>query len=105
MLADFDGGDQRELFAVADVGIVSGTPNRMFDIKWSPDGTWITYTQGFFFGQGSDEADIWVMRADGSERRNLSADLSANEGVAAFSPDARGSCSAARAPATSICSR
>jgi Tol biopolymer transport system component len=88
VLADFDGGNQRELFAVPDVGIVSGTPNRLFDIKWSDDGEWITYTQGFFFGQGSDEADVWVMRADGSERRNLSEGTRANEGVAAFSPDA-----------------
>ena len=66
VLADFDGGNQRELFAVPNVGIVSGTPNRLFDIKWSDDGEWITYTQGFFFGQGGDEADIWIMRADGS---------------------------------------
>ena len=70
VLADFDGANQRELFAVPNVGIVSGTPNRLFDIKWSDDGEWITYTQGFFFGQGADEADVWVMRADGSERRN-----------------------------------
>jgi hypothetical protein len=28
VLADFDGGNQRELFSVAAVGIVSGTPNR-----------------------------------------------------------------------------
>ncbi len=88
VLADFDGANQRELFAVPNVGIVSGTPNRLFDIKWSDDGEWITYTQGFFFGQGADEADIWVMRADGSERRNLSEGTAANEGVAAFSPDA-----------------
>jgi Tol biopolymer transport system component len=87
VLADFGGGNQRELFFVADVGIVSGTPNRLFDIKWSDDGSWLTYTQGFFFGQGSDEADVWVMRADGSERRNLSESVSANEGVAGFSPD------------------
>ncbi len=88
VLADFDGGNQRELFAVPAVGIVSGTPNRLFDIKWSDDGEWITYTQGFFFGQGTDEADIWVMRADGTERRNLSEGTGANEGVAAFSPNA-----------------
>jgi len=88
VLADFDGGNQRELFAVPNVGIVSGTPNRLFDIKWSDDGEWVTYTQGFFFGQGTDEADVWIMRADGSERRNLSEDTAANEGVAAFSPDA-----------------
>jgi TolB protein len=88
VLADFDGANQRELFAVPAVGIVSGTPNRLFDIKWSDNGEWITYTQGFFFGQGTDEADIWVMRADGSERRNLSEGTAANEGVAAFSPDA-----------------
>ncbi len=88
VLADFDGANQRELFTVPAVGIVSGTPNRLFDIKWSDNGEWITYTQGFFFGQGTDEADIWVMRADGSERRNLSETTAANEGVAAFSPDA-----------------
>ena len=88
VLADFDGGNQRELFSVPNVGIVSGTPNRVFDIKWSDDGEWITYTQGFFFGQGTDEADIWVMRSDGSERRNLSEGTTANEGVAGFSPDA-----------------
>src|SRR6185503_3583424 len=87
VLADFDGANQRELFAVPNVGIVSGTPNRLFDIKWSDDGRWITYTQGFFFGQNADEADVWVMRSDGSERRNLSEGTSANEGVAAFSPD------------------
>lgn len=87
VLADFDGANQRELFAVPNVGIVSGTPNRLFDIKWSDDGDWIAYTQGFFFGQGTDEADVWVMRADGSERKNLSNDTAANEGVAAFSPD------------------
>jgi Tol biopolymer transport system component len=88
VLADFDGANQRELFAVPGVGIVSGSSNRLFDIKWSDDGEWITYTQGFFFGQGTDEADVWVMRADGSERRNLSEGTAANEGVAAFSPDA-----------------
>jgi Tol biopolymer transport system component len=88
VLADFDGANQRELFSVPDVGIVSGTPNRVFDIKWSDDGEWLTYTQGFFFGQGPDEADIWVMRSDGTQRRNLSEGTLANEGVAAFSPDA-----------------
>jgi Tol biopolymer transport system component len=87
VLADFDGANQRELFAVPNVGIVSGTPNRLFDIKWADDGEWITYTQGFFFGQGMDEADVWVMRADGSERRNLSEGTDANEGVAGFSPN------------------
>lgn len=87
VLADFDGANQRELFTVPAVGIVSGTPNRLFDIKWSDDGEWITYTQGFFFGQATDEADVWVMRADGSDRRNLSEAVAANEGVAAFAPD------------------
>jgi Tol biopolymer transport system component len=87
VLADFDGGNQKELFSVAGVGIVSGTPNRLFDIKWSNDGNWIAYTQGFFAGNATDDADVWVMRADGSDRRNLSADRPGNEGVAGFSPD------------------
>ena len=88
VLADFGGGNVRDLFSVPDVGIVSGTPNRIFDIKWSDDGGQITYTQGFFAGQASDVSDIWIMQADGGGRRNLT-NSAANDGVAAFSPDGR----------------
>ncbi|HEY8518742.1 MAG TPA: hypothetical protein VIN61_01580 [Gammaproteobacteria bacterium] len=87
VLADFSGGGERELFAVEGVGIVSGTPNRLFDIKWSDRGDRIVYTQGFFAGQAADASDIWIMRSDGSERMNLTASSSGNDGVAAFSPD------------------
>ena len=105
VLADFDGANQRELFAVPNVGIVSGTPNRVFDIKWSDDGEWITYTQGFFFGQGTDEADVWVMRADGSERRNLSeGNRRQRRRRRVLAGRERSSCSAARVTADSICS-
>lgn len=40
--------------------------------RWSPDGQWIVYTAG----QGSDGDggyDLWLMRADGSEPRRLTA--------------------------------
>lgn len=84
--ADFDGGNQSELFSVPDIGIVSDSPHRIFDIKWAETGDWITYTQGYFFGQAENTSDIWVTRPDGRGRRNLT-DSAANDGVAAFSPD------------------
>ena len=66
---------------------MSGTPNRIFDIKWSEQGDSIVYTQGFFAGQSTDASDVWIMRADGTERTNLTEGSDANDGVAAFSPD------------------
>jgi Tol biopolymer transport system component len=87
VLVDFGGTNQTEIFTVPGVGIVSGTPNRIFDIKWSDQGDSIVYTQGFFAGQGTDASDVWIMRADGSERTNLTEASEANDGVAAFSPD------------------
>jgi len=87
VLADFDGANQMELFSVPGIGIVSDSPDRIFDIKWADDGEWITYSQGFFAGQADNHADVWLMRADGSERVNLTADSDANDGIAAFSPD------------------
>jgi Tol biopolymer transport system component len=87
VLASFDGSNQRELLSIPGVGIVSGTPNRLFDMKWSNDGAWVNFTQGVFAGGPADRADLWKMRPDGTGRVNLTASSPVNNGVAAFSPD------------------
>jgi Tol biopolymer transport system component len=89
VLAGFDGSNEKELFAIPGVGIVAGKGIRLFDMKWSPDGTWINFTQGAFAGGLKDRAELWTMRPDGSERTNLTKDPAVNNGVAAFSPDGR----------------
>ena len=85
--ASFDGTGERELFAVDGIGILSGSPDRVFDIKWSDDGRWFLYSQGTFAGDETARADVWIMAADGTGRRNLTAALDGNDGIAAFSPD------------------
>jgi Tol biopolymer transport system component len=85
--ARFDGGGEREMFRVDGIGILSGSRDRLFDMKWSSDGQWFLYSQGTFAGDESTKADIWLMSADGSSRRNLTEAVDANDGVAAFSPD------------------
>ena len=55
-----------------------------FDGAWSPDGDWIVYrdsTRGM-----NDDDEIFVARADGSERRNLTEDP-ANDWGPDWSPD------------------
>lgn len=85
--ARFDGTGERELFSVDGIGIVSGSSDRLFDIKWAADGQSFLYSQGFFAGDESTRADIWIMDADGGSRKNLTSDIDTNDGVAAFSPD------------------
>jgi Tol biopolymer transport system component len=89
VIAGFDGSNEQEVFQVPGIGIVASTFNRVSSLNWSIDGSWITYTQGAFFGQLSGKADIWIMRSDGSQRRNLTEDSDANDGLAAFSPDGK----------------
>ena len=86
VLANFDGASEQDLFFEPGVGIVSGSRVRLYDMKFSNDGNWITYTHGFFAGETTNQSDIWLMRADGSERVNIT-NSEANDGVAAFSPD------------------
>ena len=89
VVEDYDGENQNELFAVNGIGIVSGTLNRIFGLKWSHDADWITYTQGWFFGDQTKKADVWKIRSDGSGRVNLTAGSDTNNGMSAFSPDAK----------------
>jgi Tol biopolymer transport system component len=86
-LANFDGSSERELFTMEGIGIVSGTGFRLFDVKWSSDGTRIAFTEGVFAGGLEDRADLWLMRPDGRDRVRLTDGGTVNNGVAAFSPD------------------
>ncbi len=88
-IEDYDGSNQNELFSVDGIGIVSGTLNRMYGLKWSTDAQWITYTQGWFFGDQTNKADVWKIRSDGSNRVNLTQGSDTNNGMPAFSPDAK----------------
>lgn len=89
VLADFDGTNEQTLLEVPGIGIVSGTPNRIFSPRWSADGIWLSYTQGVFFGGDRQQADIWLMRHDGSDRINLTENRQMNNGVGSFSPDGK----------------
>ena len=86
VLSNYQGTDEQEILNAPGIGIVSGTRNRLFDMKYSDDGEWITYSNGYFAGEADKQADIWIMRRDGSERVNLT-DSDSNDGVAGFSPD------------------
>lgn len=53
--------------------------------RFSPDGGWIVWTRRF-----PDQGfDVWRMRVDGSEARNLTADHAGNDAYPAASPDDR----------------
>jgi Tol biopolymer transport system component len=72
--ANFDGSAESDLFFVAGIGIVAAVDGRtrLFDIKFANDGSLITFTQGVFAGGLNDQAGVWSMRPDASERVNLS---------------------------------
>ncbi len=87
VIEDYHGVNQTELFAVDGIGIVSGTLNRIYGLKWSTDANWITYTQGWFFGDQTNKADVWKIRSDGTQRTNLTEGSDSNNGMPGFSPD------------------
>ena len=58
------------------------------DPEWSPDGRWITFgASPTFPDEPGFHTDIWIMRADGSHKRQLTRDAFDVEPV--FSPDGR----------------
>jgi Tol biopolymer transport system component len=63
--------------------------DQIFNLRWSPDGERIAFTVGPFFGGAGAEADIWIMRADGTGLEKLTAGSAANDGFAEFGPDGR----------------
>jgi Tol biopolymer transport system component len=68
------------------VKVAANPAGSEFDGAWSPDGEWIVYrdsTRGI-----NDDDEIFVARADGSERRNLTNDP-ANDWGPDWSPDGK----------------
>jgi Tol biopolymer transport system component len=93
--ANFDGSAESDLFFVPGIGIVAAVDGRtrLFDIKFSNDGSLITFTQGVFAGGLADPSSVWRMRPDASDRVNLSessgAGAKVNEGMSTLSPDGK----------------
>lgn len=54
---------------------------------WSPDGAWVAF--GRQVGPVQTGRQLWLMRADGSEARPLTDELSVTHGPPAWSPDGR----------------
>jgi len=76
---DADGSNRKVLFSDP-----SGTA---FVPTWSPDGQWIAFGFGAFFGaRDTRPAKVMMVRADGSEPRDLTKGMP-NSGFPSFSPD------------------
>ena len=63
---------------------LTGSTRNEFSPSWSPDGRWIAYRVNPPRG---DTGDIWVMRADGTGKRNLTRTPNVADWSPAFSPD------------------
>ncbi len=73
-VAEADGTNERTLATVAQLSTPPGGGGSDWSlgaqsVVWSPDGQWIAYTLAHIGGGGV--LDLWVMRADGSDRREL----------------------------------
>jgi Tol biopolymer transport system component len=90
---DFNGSDHAALSVMdADGGharlVVDEKRGMAFAPSWSPDEQWIAFGFGMFFQGGARPAQIMMVRANGSERRELT-DGSANSGFPSFSPNGK----------------
>lgn len=61
-------------------------PTNEFSPSWGPDASWLAYRVNPPKG---DEGDIWRMRRDGSEKRNLTRSPRVSDWSPAVSPDGR----------------
>lgn len=62
-------------------------PGAVSHLRYSRDGAWISFTAGPFAGPPGAEADVWRMRTDGTDLRNLTPDTPGNDALAELSPD------------------
>ncbi len=76
MAVNPDGTNLEQIGAVSDV----------YDPDWSPDGERIVYSSGYPFAT-SDEADLWIVNADGSGLTNLTNTTEMREVDPTWSPD------------------
>jgi TolB protein len=93
--ASEEDGAMGEFFRVrpdgTDAGKVTGGPRREFNPAYSPDGAKIVFDaheNGITWESGT-EWDVWVMNADGSGRRNLTAGNKVNDWGPSWSPDGK----------------
>jgi Tol biopolymer transport system component len=80
-VSDLDGTNRKQVFQQDGGGA--------FSPAWSPDGTWIAFGYGAFFNARQDKpAQLMMIRADGSEKRELTTGA-LNSGFPSWSPDGK----------------
>lgn len=81
---DVNGGSLRQLTQSSVTAPVAGSGNSASSPAWSPDGQSLAYVIGADF-----RVQLWRMRADGSDKRQLFASTTDNALLPTWSPDGR----------------